>query len=274
MKLLAEGDWIKRSVIAVFVDDIDDLHIFKDSLEAAKKTCTEVVIVKPQTMSRSSSPQRLSSRSPTRSPSRSPVVRSPAREMSPMQSSTKEFSSRTISIPGLPQACSLSTSPGKTRLSYSLDPETVSKKSKRDLVERNVSTPSYRRQESHEYMDTDDTDNYLKNFQRSEIRKDTNEMSKCKSSFRSVTHWDTCDLRQIASLKLEVQVVSIIEQILNLLKNIKMRGEPNASITTLDKLMFEVEGLLSQSVTESGKKMKGEIEKQQLPPKLLDDLLR
>lgn len=246
-------------------------------MEAAEKTCSEVVIVKPQDYvpnqsktkrlqnisehnlrSRSPSPQRLSSKSLTGSPSRSPACRSPDREMSPMQSS------------------SLSTSLGKTRL-YDCDPETVSKKSKRDigdLVERKLPMSSYQRQESHEYMDTDDTDNYLKDFQRSEIRRDTTEMSKCKSSVRNITQWDTCDLRQIASFKLEVQVVSIVEKILTLLKNVKMRGKQTASVTTLDKLIFEVEGLVSQSVTESGKKMKEEIEKQHLPPKLMDDLLR
>ncbi|XP_060584001.1 uncharacterized protein LOC132740166 [Ruditapes philippinarum] len=96
-------------------------------------------------------------------------------------------------------------------------------------------------------------------------------------SFENIDKLDSEALKSAVSLQLETYLADIIERIIKLLKAVRDRRDSNAkveNVTTLDKLIYEIEGLLGQSITKKGVKMKSEIEQTRLPPRVTQDLLR
>jgi hypothetical protein len=96
-------------------------------------------------------------------------------------------------------------------------------------------------------------------------------------SFENIDKLDHEALKSAVSLQLETYLADIIERIIKLLKAVRDRRDSNAkveTVTTLDKLIYEIEGLLGQSITKKGVQMKSEIEQTRLPPRVTQDLLR
>ncbi|KAL4221670.1 hypothetical protein ACF0H5_019927 [Mactra antiquata] len=92
---------------------------------------------------------------------------------------------------------------------------------------------------------------------------------------RDIEKIDKTNLPQCLQHQLEVFTVKIIERMLKLLNDVRSRREHGGdkSIDVLDKLIFEVEGLLSESRTDSGKDLRNKFSRSKIDIKLQNQLL-
>ncbi|XP_045161427.2 uncharacterized protein LOC123526366 [Mercenaria mercenaria] len=254
---------------------------------------------KSPTYSRSSSPSLPSQRHnlrprQTQSPCSTPGSLSPSRKhtqslrlttratstLSSKQTSSPESPVRMLYSPTSSPSSSLPSSPVKTRPPSAICSGSEIKRSKLDINEREVSPFADQKKDREEPMDLQESEQNQQFIRKTENvtekRQNPTEMLPSQSTYGNTESWDMEELRKAVSFQMEIQIVSIIERITSLLKSVRSRRDSNAkvaAVTTLDKLIYEIEGLLCQSVTESGIKMKEEIEKNRISPNVTTDLL-
>lgn len=276
LRLLADVDWMKHAIVAVFADTSENL----DASETARNKSLEIVTVRTSvvstpeakteykgalTVAQSSSSEQTFPQKGKAWPLSGPYFRP---ERSP---ATSPLSSMNASPQGSSASSLLSSSSLKTRTYHHPAYKTVSKKSNIDSGNQTEFEPTPRRRETLDSMETEELDTTQ------QTERNVCEVSPYQPAPDKKTNWDTDELRKAVSVQLEVQCVHVLERIITLLKSVKARRDTNAkvaAVTTLDKLIFEVEGLLSQSHTDSGIKTKNEIENQRLSKYLTQDLLK
>ena len=156
-------------------------------------------------------------------------------------------------------------------------------KHKKQKLDRQSSASNYQTSSDEEAIDSLNSDVHLTVPQKTETRKsDRNNPRKILQfpvdfANTNIKEWDTDTLKKAVSFQLEIHIADIIKQIIDFLKSVRSRRDSSAqveTVTTLDKLIYEIEGLLSQSITDAGKQMKKEIEQSRLDTNVTNDLLR
>lgn len=214
---------------------------------------------------------RLSSREQPKSPCRKLPSSDNARA-SPMR--LPHSPSLGIQCPSFPRQRRKSTSPEKQ------SPESLSPKS-RPGSPRVMPNVKRSKRDSEMLTDLSHLDNQQASTSPMEIDDassiDTPSETDVPVRVRQLGNCDFKKLQECIQFQIEVKTVKTIERILKLLTDVRNRREESARVSTvtiLDRLIYEVEGLLSLSNTNHGKELRKKFDNQTVDPNLREELFR